>query len=124
MFTNHQKREVEVLACDECGCTWLHSIEVNRYVADTVPMSMKTPTIHDQADFHLLVCVSCGRTVFPKLEGFQAIGKAYDLYSEMREEVTGCTENPQPLDTEVVEKKTGSVWGHLPPPPPSHRRRG
>ena len=112
-----RRRQVEVITCDRCNCTWLYPVVVNRYSpAPTAPGMLSKP-VHFNADFSMLACAGCGRVVFPPREGFRTASAEYQLYHEMVEEIASTDE-----DLEAEQRKKGttkdqnthSVWGSLP----------
>ena len=106
-------KRVDVLAC-ECGCTWLHTVSVNRYEGKSVPFGMPPTKIHSVDDMYVLSCAACGKTVFPKVSGYQLSPTAQAVYQDMRSEITGADEDTKVFPAApVVEKRAKGTGTHV-----------
>lgn len=111
-------KNVEVVACDKCGCTWLTQVSVNRYSTLPQSLAMEAVPVHFDADFHVLMCAGCGQIVFPPVESWQMGSAAHVLYEEMAEEIAGSAEKAlERLAGAAIEKTAGNVKNNIPNKP-------
>jgi len=107
---NSQEKNVEVIVCDKCKCSWFAQIKVNRYSTFPQSLAMAPIPVHYDADFTMLMCIGCGNVVFPPTEGFMTATMAHELYSEMATEVAGSKEEAEKRMAGIqAEKKLRGV---------------
>lgn len=105
---------VEVIACDECGCTWLAKLKTNRFTPVAQTVSMEPQSIHFEADFNLLLCAGCGKIIFPPVEHYRTASLSYKLYNEMSEEIAGSKDKADERRMlTTVDKLTKGVYNHI-----------
>lgn len=113
---SQNNKNVELIACDKCKCTWLSKVEVNRFAAMSQSLGAGPQKVHFEADFTLLKCARCGAMVFPPIDAFRNGHPTFRLYEEMAEEVAGSPEEAEEkrIGTKI-QKRTHGVWAHIQP---------
>lgn len=112
--SRHSTKPVDVISCDQCGCTVMYKVGLNRYSPQTITLSVPPIDVHLDADFDVLVCAKCHHTVFPEIDGFNTQGAAYQLYKEMVLEICGTKEEVEKRSViRPVVKQTLNVNSNL-----------
>jgi hypothetical protein len=111
----NREKNVEVIACDKCRCTWLIPVKVNRYSTLQQALGVEPNSIHFEGPFILLQCAACGHIVFPPIESYRLGSPAFKLYEEMVEEIAGSREEAEHRRAGTsADRQTHGIWGHIP----------
>jgi len=59
---NVQTKDVNVLACAKCNCTWLHKIAINQFLDLNTGITEGPVAVYEE-ELYVLICIKCGHVV-------------------------------------------------------------
>ena len=87
--------EKEIYECNECGCTWFETIEVNQYVSNTLVVPGQKPAPLTPEGYPILRCMKCGATKEHQVSVTNPTDRVTKQYYQMLEDIAPEKEEPK-----------------------------